>query len=89
MLPPSLADQAAQAPSLRDWLGQTIPFWRRFVALEQSNVPSMEFTVWETTALAVQATGLLLEPGYLPPDTVARPMPRDAAALRSSRWIMP
>jgi hypothetical protein len=89
MLPPSLADQAAQAPSLRDWLGQTIPPWRRFVALEQSNVPSMEFTVWETTALAVQATGLLLEPGYLPPDTVARPMPRDAAALRSSRWVMP
>jgi len=37
----------------------------------------------------VQATGLLLEPGYLPPDRVARPMPRDAAALRSSRWIMP
>ena len=89
LLPPSLAALAAQAPSLRDWLGQTLPPWRRFVALEQGNVPSMEFTVWETTAPAMQATGLLLEPGYRPPARVARPTPRDDAALRSSRWIMP
>jgi hypothetical protein len=89
MLPPSLAAEVPDVATLRTWLGTTLPGWRRFVALEQTNVPTMEFTVWETTAPAVQATGLLLPPGYRPPETLLNRAPRDAAAMRSARWIMP
>ena len=89
MLPPSLAADVPDVATLRTWLGTTLPAWRRFVALEQTNVPTMEFTVWETTAPAVQATGLLMPPGYQPPAALLDRAPRDAAAMRSARWIMP
>ena len=89
MMPPSLTALVAEPAGLRDWLGLTIPGWRRFVALEQTNVPTMEFTVWETTAPATMVTGLLLPPGYTPPDDLRLRQPRTAAQLQSAHRIMP
>jgi endoglucanase len=89
MLPPSLAAQAPDVASLRGWLGSTLPGWRRFVPLERTNVPTMEFTVWETTGPAVMVTGLLLPPGAEPGPGVRGRPPRSAAELRASVRVMP
>ncbi len=85
-LPPGLAGAAPDGAALGAALNAWIPPWRRYVQLESQVVPSMEFAVADTQAQAIATTGLLMAPG-LPPGP--RRAPRDEAALRSSRRVMP
>lgn len=86
MLPPSLAEGVPDLGALGEALPRWIPPWRRYVQLESQVVPSMEFAVADTQAYAISATGLLMTPGFTSPGPR---IPRDAAALRSSRRVMP
>lgn len=51
--------------SHKDILTTSWPYWRRWSPLQSFAVTSNEFTVWETIAPAVAATGLLLQPPAL------------------------
>ncbi len=89
LLPSPWDRESMVASDVSDALNQTLPPWRRFVALESQVVGSMEFTVWETTSVAAAVTGALMGPGFLPTDAQRTRTPRTEDALRSDLWMLP
>lgn len=79
---------AADADAIDAFLEETIPFWRRYFALEQQLPPYTEFAVHETVGPAVAVTGCLLGAGWTPGTDLPRD-PLGAAELEPMRWVMP
>jgi endoglucanase len=89
LMPPPWDNTTLEQSTLTDTLVATLPPWRRFIPLESQVVPSMEFTVWETTSIATAVTGALMGPGWMPGPNDAARVPRTEAELSSDLWMGP
>ena len=88
LLPPPFDNEAYDFDGLTDLLYEMLPYWRRVVPMESTNVAIMEFTVDSTISPAAAVTGCLMGPGWMPPAGFPR-SPENSEQVRSSRWMLP
>lgn len=65
------------------------PIWRRRVSLEALNVPSGEYTVWETIGPAAAVTAWLASEGKSAPAALTPPVPNGRPEDLAGYWALP
>jgi len=88
-LPPPYYNTSATLQDVKEKLETTLPWWRRLTMLESQNVPITEYTVAETIGHAAAVVGMLMGPGWLPPDALKDAPARSRDELLDGWMIQP
>jgi hypothetical protein len=88
-LPPPWNDTGLDMVAVGEKLHSFMPVWRNISNLESYNVPQMEFDVAAVIGPAAAVLGCLMEPGWLPSDSLKNRRPRSAAELQDALWYQP
>ena len=88
-LPPPYYNTSATLQDVKEKLETTLPWWRRLTMLESQNVPITEYAVAETIGHAAAVVGMLMGPGWLPPDALKDAPARSRDELLDGWMIQP